>query len=98
MSGTGSTIVSKVVTVGVIGTNAGVALGGQEVLTASGLEDMVIFGVTYGAWVMFLLAFSLLVIVVRNLIGVSLDGIKLSNEWRSGEKKASGKTGLTGND
>lgn len=81
-------LTEKVATVGVIGTNAGVVIGGNEILTAAGLEEMVFFGITYGAWVMLLLGFSLAVIVVLNIIKLSLNAIKLKKVINGIEEQA----------
>lgn len=64
---TTTTVAHKVITVSVLGANGGVALTGNEVLTAMGLEELIFAGATYGAWVKMFLLFSLLIIVLLNL-------------------------------
>ena len=87
-----TTVAQKVMTVSVIGANGGVAVGGNEVLTAIGLEELVFLGMTYGAWVKVFLFVSLFIIILLNLKKLWVEILKpFGAIFR--KKKASAKTG-----
>lgn len=89
-----TTVAQKIATISVIGANGGVALSGNEALTAMGLEDLVLMGVTYGAWVKIFLFASLLIIILLNLKKLWVEILKpLGSMLRKEKKKASVETG-----
>lgn len=62
--------------VGLIGT-AGVDTLTGGAITANILEDMVIWGLTFGAWVKLFLAISVLLIILMNIPKVIMNWKKL---------------------
>lgn len=89
-----TTLTEKTVTVGVIGGNGGVVLGGDQILTAMGLEELVFMGMTYGAWVKLVLLFSLLLIIVLNIKKLWVEILKPLGSMLSdykGKKEKAGK-------
>ena len=99
MSETATTIAQKVVTLSVIGANGGAVMGGNEALTAMGLEELIFLGVTYGAWVKIFLFASLLIIILLNLKKLWVEIIKpLGSLLKREKKEASGKADSKGDD
>lgn len=87
-----STVTERLITVGVIGGNGGVVLGGDQILTAMGLEELIFMGMTYGAWVKVALLISLLIIILLNLKKLWVEILaplgSMLADYKGGVKKA----------
>ena len=76
MSAVQETVNQKLLTYGVIGANSVGVVAGEQILDAVGFENIVMMGMTLGAWMKLCLFISLLIVIALNLKKFYLEILK----------------------